>query len=134
MYNSKAARQFEQELLTIIQGLGLQNNPWSSHLYDIRDIWIPAYFRDLFLGAVLRTTSRSESENQFFNNFTNPHLSLIEFWMRYEGALELQRHGQLQMDNKPSSLAPLLKITKDLERHVGEIYTYANFYEFQEDF
>jgi len=29
---------------------------------------------------------------------------------------------------------PLLKITKDLERHVGEIYTFANFYKFQDEF
>jgi len=69
------------------------------------------------LGTVLRTTSRSESENNFFSNFTNPHLSLVEFWMRYESALELQRYGQLQLDNETSSLMPLLKTTKDLERH-----------------
>jgi len=59
-------------------------------MYDIRDMWIPAYFKVLFLGAVLRTTSRSESENHFFSNFTNPHLSLVDFWMRCESALELQ--------------------------------------------
>jgi len=97
-------------------------------------MWIPAYFRDLFLGAVLRTTSRSESENRFFSNFTNPHLRLVEFWMRFESAVELQRHGQLQADNETFSSLPLLKTTKDLERHAGEIYTYANFYKFQEEF
>jgi len=72
---------------------------------------MPAYFRDLFLGAVLGTTSCCESENNFFSNFTNSHLSLVEFWMRYESALELQRYGQLQFDNESSSLVPLLKIT-----------------------
>lgn len=97
-------------------------------------MWILAYFKDLFLGTVLRTTSRSASENQFFSNFTNPHLSLVQFWMRYESALELQRHSQLQTDNKTSSWAPLLKTTKDLERHAGEIYTFANFYKFQDEF
>jgi len=29
---------------------------------------------------------------------------------------------------------PLLKTNKDLERHAGEIYTYANFYNFQDEF
>ena len=79
---------------------GLQSNAWLSQMYDIRDMWIPAYFKDLFLGKVLRTTSRSESENHFFSNFTNPHLSLVEFSMQYESALELQRYGQLQSDNE----------------------------------
>ena len=97
-------------------------------------MWIPAYFRDLFLGEVLRTRSSSKSENQMFCNFTNPHLSLVEFWMRYESALELQRHDELQADNKTSSSSPLLKTTKDLEWHAGEIYTYASFYKFQDEF
>jgi len=43
------------------------------------DMWILAYFKDLFFGVVLSITSRSESENRFFSNFTNPHLSLVEF-------------------------------------------------------
>jgi len=97
-------------------------------------MWIPAYFRDLFLGAVLRTTSRSESENHFFSNFANPHLSLVEFWMRYESALELQRYGQLQLDNETSSSMVLLKTKKDLEKHASEIYIFANFYKFQDEF
>jgi len=134
VYNSKTPIEFEQEWQTIIVDIGLQNNTWLSHMYDIREMWIPAYFKDLFLGAVLRTTSRSESGNHFFSNFTNPHLSLVEFWMRYESALELQRYEQLQSDNETSSSVPQLKTTKDLERHAGEIYTFANFYKFQDEF
>ena len=101
----------------------MEKNEWLFRLVDIRDMWIPAYFRDLFLGEVLRTTSRSESQNRFFSNFTNPHLSLVEFWMRSESAVELQRHAQLQLENEASSSKLELKATKDLERHVSEIYT-----------
>ena len=54
--------------------------------------------------------------------------------MRYESALELQRYGQLQLDNETSSSMPLLKTTKDLERHASEIYTFTNFYKFQDEF
>ena len=52
--------------------------------------------------------------------------------MRYESAVELQRYGQLQADNEISYSMPLLKTSKDLERHASEIYTYANFYKFQD--
>jgi len=97
-------------------------------------MWIPSYSRDLLLGVVLRTTSRSESENHFFSNFINPHLNLIEFWMRFESVVESQRHGQLQLDNESSSSKPTLKTIKHLERHVSEIHTFANFYKFQDEF
>ena len=76
VYNSETSVEFEQELQSIITEFGLQKNAWLSQMYDIRDMWIPAYFRDVFLGAVMRTTSRSESENNLLSNFTNPHLSL----------------------------------------------------------
>ena len=79
-------------------------------------------------------TSRLESEKSFFNNFTNPHLSLAEFQMRFESAIELQRYNQLQAGNETSSSKPQLKSIKVLEKHVGDIYTYANFYKFQDEF
>ncbi|XP_021743201.1 protein FAR1-RELATED SEQUENCE 5-like [Chenopodium quinoa] len=99
VYSSETSIEFEEYWKLIIEKYKLQNNSWLSQLYDIRDMWIPAYFRDLFLGAVLRTTSRSESKNSFFSNFSNPHLSLVEFWMRYESSIELQRYNQSIEDN-----------------------------------
>jgi len=96
VYNSETTMEFEMNWHAIIEEFGLTHNAWLSHMFAIRDMWIPAYFKDLYLGAVLRTTSRSESENNFFSNFTNPHLSLMKFWMQFESAMELQRHNQLK--------------------------------------
>jgi len=48
--------------------------------------------------------------------------------------VEVQSHGQLQSNNETSFSKLELKTTKDLERHVSEIYAYANFYKFQEEF
>jgi len=108
VYKSETPIEFEQAWQSVVHDFGLEKNEWLSKLFDIRDIWIPAYFRDFFGGEVLRTTSRSESENRFFSNFTNSHLSLVEFWMRFESAVELQRHGQLQSDNEAFSSKPEL--------------------------
>lgn len=74
--------EFEEKWNKVISEFNLNNHGWLANMYDIRDMWIPAYFRDLFLGGIMRTTSRSESENNFFTMFTNPHLTLIEFYMR----------------------------------------------------
>ncbi|XP_074298359.1 protein FAR1-RELATED SEQUENCE 5-like [Silene latifolia] len=45
--------------------------------------WIPAYFRDVPMGCLLRTTQRSESQNNFFKRFENAHGTLVEFLMRF---------------------------------------------------
>ncbi|XP_074292506.1 uncharacterized protein LOC141619388 [Silene latifolia] len=45
----------------------LVEHEWFSDLYDIREQWIPAYFKDVFMSGFMRVTSRSESENSFFD-------------------------------------------------------------------
>ncbi|GJY48463.1 FAR1-related sequence 5-like protein [Tanacetum coccineum] len=39
---------------------------------------IPAFLRDEDMSRLMRTASRSESENRYFNRFTNPDLTLLE--------------------------------------------------------
>ncbi|XP_074293412.1 protein FAR-RED IMPAIRED RESPONSE 1-like [Silene latifolia] len=74
--------EFEERWCSVISSYGLTGNEWLDTMFDKRAYWIPAYFRDLFMGGLMRTTSRSESENSFFGNFMNPHLTLVEFLMR----------------------------------------------------
>ncbi|XP_056685544.1 protein FAR1-RELATED SEQUENCE 5-like [Spinacia oleracea] len=116
VYNSETKEEFESSWKSVINEFELQNNDWLSQMFSIRNLWIPAYFRDVFLGAVLRTTSRSE----------------MEFWMRFESAVESQRHSQSMSDNDNFSLIPELKTNRDLERHASQVYTFTNFYKFQE--
>ncbi|XP_074288353.1 protein FAR1-RELATED SEQUENCE 5-like [Silene latifolia] len=105
----------------------------SKSMFDIRSSWIPAYFRDIYLGGIMRTTSRSESENSFFGNFTNPHLTLVEFWMRFQSAMDAQRwkYAKVTTDDKNSS--PKLSTPLLLEKKTSEFYTTTVFYEFQEE-
>ncbi|XP_074315334.1 protein FAR1-RELATED SEQUENCE 5-like [Silene latifolia] len=102
-------------------------------MFDIRATWIPAYFRDIYLGGIMRTTSRSESENSFFGNFTNPHLTLVEFWMRFQSAMDAQRwkYSKVTADDKNSS--PKLSTPLLLEKKTAEFYTTTLFYEFQQE-
>jgi hypothetical protein len=102
-------------------------------MYDIRKMWIPAYFNDIFMAGILRTTSRSESENSFFGNYLNKNLSLVEFWMRFNSAIEAQRHNELIADNDTLHSIPELKLHLDLEKHGREVYTHENFYIFQRE-
>ncbi|XP_021717028.1 protein FAR1-RELATED SEQUENCE 5-like [Chenopodium quinoa] len=71
------------------------------------------YFRDVFMGCIMRTTSRSESENNFFTSVVNPHVSLVEFFMRYETALDAQRHSQAENDNESQEKFPQYELRKE---------------------
>ncbi|KAK9751032.1 hypothetical protein RND81_02G237200 [Saponaria officinalis] len=125
--------EFESRWCSILESYELTDHEWLNQLYEMRESWIPAYFRDTYLGGIMRTTSRSESENSFFGNFTNPHLSLVEFWMRYQTAMDAQRwkNSKLTADSKNSS--PVLATPLLLEKHASEFYTPSIFYEFQEE-
>ncbi|XP_021756120.1 protein FAR-RED IMPAIRED RESPONSE 1-like [Chenopodium quinoa] len=95
--------------------------------------FIPAYFRGIFVGGIMRTTSRSESENSFFSSFINPHVSLVEFFMRYETALDAQRHSQAQNDNDSQEKYPRCKTEMLIEMHGSKVYTVSAFYNFQDE-
>ncbi|XP_074283213.1 protein FAR1-RELATED SEQUENCE 5-like [Silene latifolia] len=96
-----------------------------------REQWIPAYFKDVSMSGLMRVTSRSESENSFFDRFLTPHLTLVEFWVCYESALEAQRHKQskLNSDNKHSEIPR--KTKSNLEVHDSEMYSHNIFKDFQ---
>ncbi|WCJ25079.1 hypothetical protein M5689_006990 [Euphorbia peplus] len=94
-------------------------------------MWIPAYFRDCFLAGLMRTTSRSESENHFFTSFTNAHLTLVEFNMRFETALDGQRHAQGHNDTDSKYSKPTCKTPLKMEMHASEMFTRTLFYEVQ---
>ncbi|XP_074320871.1 protein FAR-RED IMPAIRED RESPONSE 1-like [Silene latifolia] len=100
-------------------------------MFKHRALWIPAYIRDTYLGGILRTTSRSESENNFFGNFTNPHVTLIEFWMRFQTAMDAQRwkYSKVMADDK--NCYPKLTTPLFLEKKASEFYTIVIFYIFQ---
>jgi hypothetical protein len=130
IWNSESSEEFEEKWNNIISEYKLEQNGWLSKMYDLRSMWIPAYFKVTFMAGIMRTTSRSESENSFFGNYLNKNLTLVEFWMRFDSALEAQRHKELLADNDTLHSNPELKMNMDLEKHGREVYTHENFYLF----
>ncbi|XP_074304264.1 protein FAR-RED IMPAIRED RESPONSE 1-like [Silene latifolia] len=102
-------------------------------MFDKRASWIPAYFRDLFMGGLMKTTSRSESENSFFGNFMNPNLTLIEFLMRFESAMDAQRWKQSKLIAESKNSFPDLETPHPLEKHASEFYNPVMFSEFKNE-
>ena len=123
--------KFEESWKSVLDEFGLSDHDWLNTMFRMRELWISAYFGDLFMGGLVRTTSRSESENSFINNFTHTHLSLVEFWMRYSNAFESQRHTQRKYDLDCKTIIPDLVTPLEIEEHAASLYTLQAFYDFQ---
>ncbi|XP_057550543.1 protein FAR1-RELATED SEQUENCE 1-like [Amaranthus tricolor] len=83
-------------------------------------MWVPAYFRDLYMGGLLRATSRSESENNFLNYFVNKFLTLVELQTRFKSAMDVQCYMMQTLDSK------------FLEKYASCVYINVFFKDFQE--
>ncbi|XP_019157767.1 PREDICTED: protein FAR1-RELATED SEQUENCE 1-like [Ipomoea nil] len=67
VWNEKATRtEFEIGWKFVIGKYNLHENRWLTSMYEERASWVPAFCDDVFMGGLLRTTSRSEAENRIF--------------------------------------------------------------------
>ncbi|XP_024640717.1 protein FAR1-RELATED SEQUENCE 5-like [Medicago truncatula] len=133
VWGSETPDEFEETWDSIIFDFELEENEWLSYMFEIRSMWIPAYFKDVLLAGIMRTTSRSESENSFYGNFLNPNVNLVEFWMRFDSAIEAQRHKELLADNSSIHSIPKLMLDRDIEKHARDVYAREKFYIFQKE-
>ncbi|XP_021980126.1 protein FAR-RED IMPAIRED RESPONSE 1-like [Helianthus annuus] len=82
--------KLESEWEAVITEFNLADNDWLSDIVALRESWIPAYYRMEEMSSLMRTTSRSESENHFFGQVFNSKATLVEFMTHYETAIEAQ--------------------------------------------
>ena len=115
--------EFEEKWAKLIEDFGLQNHKWMTKMFNLREMWIPAYFIDSPLFGLMRTTSRSESENSFFKSFTSPGATLVSFMMSYESTMERQRYRQEHLDFKTFDAGLNFVTELQIERHASKVYT-----------
>ncbi|XP_074314777.1 protein FAR1-RELATED SEQUENCE 5-like [Silene latifolia] len=123
--------EFEEKWSQLVNEHNVEGNSWLSTMFRKRRKWIPAYFRDIPIGCLLRTTQRSESQNNFFKRFENAHGTLVEFWMRFQSGIDVQHHTQKQLDRDDYCTLPQLSTSLKLEAHASKLYTHAAFEDFQ---
>ncbi|XP_019178150.1 PREDICTED: protein FAR1-RELATED SEQUENCE 5-like [Ipomoea nil] len=131
--DTQIIQEFETAWQTIMVKYQLVEHKWFTHLFEIRAQWIPVFFNDVFMGGLLRTTSRSESENNVFSKCTSPHLSLSEFFTKFEKAIYKQRHYQLQLNAENEGKFPDVRTPFLIERQAATTYTIAVFYDVQKE-
>ena len=124
---------FENGWNSIVADFHLEDNTWLQSLYDLRSYWIPAFFHSVKMGGLLRTTSRSECQNNFFSNFITPSSSLVVFLLQFDNAIDSQRHTQRKVDYESSTDYPSMKTPLKLEQFCAETFTLNIFYDLQQD-
>ncbi|XP_022040335.1 protein FAR-RED IMPAIRED RESPONSE 1-like [Helianthus annuus] len=124
--------EFESKWEAVIAKFNLEDNDWLSDIFALRESWIPAYYRMEHMSGLMRTTSRSESENHFFGQVCNSKATLVEFMTLYETAIEAQRHTHRKNDHESRYKRPQLKSSyKLLEGQAVYIYTKSIFCDVQ---
>ncbi|WOH02114.1 hypothetical protein DCAR_0521502 [Daucus carota subsp. sativus] len=124
---------FEQGWEAVIKEFNLENDKWLTDMYAIRSLWIPAFFRDEPMFGLMRTTSRSESENFFFAQFHRQADTLCEFWLRFQSAMERQRNETKRLDEESKSSFPTTLSRWFIEDDAADLFTRTVFYRVQEE-
>ncbi|XP_019153443.1 PREDICTED: protein FAR1-RELATED SEQUENCE 5-like [Ipomoea nil] len=127
------ADYFEEAWSSVIEKYGLTDNAWFKRMYDERASWVPACFEGVFMGGLLRTTSRSEAENRIFRSNTNKHICLTEFFIRFESTVRKQRITQSELTGASDAQTPPFKTPLPIERRATSLYTLTMFYDVQHE-
>ena len=85
------------------------------------------------MNGLMKTTSRSESTNSYFDKFTDGAHFLVYFMMNYDIAIEKQRNNQRDMEHGSKTATYDFKIPTELERHAAKVYTKTIFLEVRKE-
>lgn len=111
----------------------LVGHKWLRYLFQNRQRWIPAFYRDIPMARLMRTTSRSESENAFFNNFCHHGKNLMGFIDSFDSAMDKQRNNHRLLNHKTKTTMPKLMTPLPIEVHASKIYTRSVFRDIQNE-
>ncbi|KAK9074978.1 hypothetical protein SSX86_003297 [Deinandra increscens subsp. villosa] len=114
---------FEAEWKKIMTEFELTDHEWLLRIFELRHIWIPSYYMDENMSGIMRTTSRSESENHYFGKFCNPKCTLVEFLSHFDTAMECQRYEHRKNDHETRYTSHEMLTDYILEEQAAQIYT-----------
>ncbi|KAD3066994.1 hypothetical protein E3N88_34874 [Mikania micrantha] len=124
---------FEERWGELICKFHLGDHVWLSDMYAIRSQWVPAYFRELPLCCLMKTTSRCESSNASFKVNSSGANTLVQFVLCYDTSIESQHYRQRLAEHQ-TSYRPFQNLTGlEIEKHAFEIYTRSLFLEVQKE-
>lgn len=127
--STNTEEEFEKQWNAIITEFHLESNEWLTTMFQLRHDWIPAFMRNFPRAGLIRTTSRSESENHFFGRVTNRNMTLTQFFLNYESAVDTQRYIQSKNDYVSRTTYPTRRTPLKIEKDAAELFTRTMFEE-----
>ncbi|KAK9049975.1 hypothetical protein SSX86_031056 [Deinandra increscens subsp. villosa] len=124
---------FEEKWQLLMAEYGLANHDWLTTMYNMRGDWIPAYFRDLPMCCLMKTTSICESSNAFFKVNSSGGNTLLQFLMCFDTAIDAQRNNQRKLEFDTNTTVPEIHTRLPIERHAASLYTITIFKEVQKE-
>ncbi|CAI9262504.1 unnamed protein product [Lactuca saligna] len=82
----------------LIKEFNLEETRWFKDKFTKLGSWIPRYFNDIPMCRLIKTTSKSESMNSFFNTYSESGNLLLNLMMNYETAIQKQKNTQRELD------------------------------------
>ncbi|XP_023757061.1 protein FAR-RED ELONGATED HYPOCOTYL 3-like [Lactuca sativa] len=125
--------EFEKKWDLIINEFNLEDKRWFNDTFELRDKWIPAYFSDTIMSGLMKTTSRSESMNSFFNTYSQSGNLLLHFMMNYDTTIQKQINTQQELDHQTKKAVYKFISPQLIEKHAAKVYTSTMFYEVQKE-
>ncbi|KAK2641451.1 hypothetical protein Ddye_023214 [Dipteronia dyeriana] len=132
VYESITLAVFEERWSMFLEIFHVSSNEWLNGLYVERQLWVPAFVKDIFWVG-MSTTQRSESMHAFFDGYINSKTTLKQFVEQYENALrdkvEKERHTDF---NSLNTQIPCIT-NYAIEKQFQAVYTNTKFREFQQE-
>ncbi|XP_071686542.1 protein FAR1-RELATED SEQUENCE 3-like [Rutidosis leptorrhynchoides] len=119
--------EFESCWNFIIDKYDLRSNDWLQSIFDVRQQWVPAYFRDTFFAF------NQSFESSFFDGYVNEHTTVPSFFRQYERALENSFEKEIESDFDTICTTPVLRTPSPMEKQAANSYTKTIFSKFQEE-
>ncbi|XP_076948410.1 protein FAR1-RELATED SEQUENCE 5-like [Bidens hawaiensis] len=124
---------FERKWVALMTEFKLNDHDWLKQMYDIREQWVPGYFRDIPMCCLMKTTSRCESSNASFKVNSSPSNTLVQFMLCFELSMGTQREKERVLQNKTITKTPRYRLNTPIEQHAGYVYTRDIFFEVQKE-
>ncbi|CAI9286694.1 unnamed protein product [Lactuca saligna] len=105
---------FEVKWGLLMKEFNIEDTRWFKDMFTIRDSWIPGYFSDIPMCGLMKTTSRSESMNSFFNTYSESGNLLLNFMMNYDTAIQKQRNTQRELDRASRKASYKMQTPRDV--------------------
>ena len=127
---SLTVEEFEQRWAEMLQKHDVADNAHLQDLYDLREFFVPVYFRTRFF-PFLQTTARSEGFNAVLKKYAHPRDSLVRFFKNY---MKLQERIEMAEDeNEFVGEDKTVRLWCDfpMEKQILKTYTLPIYHRFQ---